>query len=359
MAAIRMLTGSAQASTTEVHASVHMSEDEADWLAVALGAGVRAGELLAFLAASTEHAAKMLYLSAAPTGTEALPAESLVAELPREGDGQPLALWVRVQQQWEGPVAAVAEKASRRVQRTPSGSYVVRSAYDGVDAETGAPKKRLSHTEIARLFGRWSDWDNAAIKGALLEQGVQRASVEGTRLEVTTLSNRLQLVMLAQQVFDEAEPMPARPPERRSFVVREEGEGSETAVNPTRRLSHAEISLKFGADEYDHRLVEVDVGQEGHAVRVRRGSGGVGVPPTKAKRRSFVVRTDEEGGESGLFKESKKALSHAEISLLHGSDEYSHRSVTIDTGGAAAAAGAADPDTGAALACRAAADDKT
>lgn len=350
---IRLLTGGAKAEASQIHMCVHMSEDPKDCLDVALGADVRVGNLLEFLSASTEHTAKVLYLSAVAAGAEELPADWIVADSVLPGV-TPAALWLRVQQKWEGPVAEAAEKAGhgRQLLRTPSGSYVVRGAYDGTD-ESGNPKRRLSHGVVSRLFGRWSDWDNEAIKDALLANGVQRASVEGERLHVARLTDRLQLVMLAQQVFDEEDPMPEKPV-RSSYVVRKgsEDHGAAVALHGAggaarRRLSHAEVSLHYGADEYEHRALEVEVGTAGKAIAVRRGSssstatgGGGGASPAKAKRCSFVVRDDDGKGETeSLFQAPKKGLTHAEISLLHGSDEYSHRVVTIEPSPSAVAEG--------------------
>jgi hypothetical protein len=87
-------------------------------------------------------------------------------------------------------------------------------------------------------------------------------------------------------------------------------------------MTHAEIALLHGSDEYTHRTFEApDVKQ------VKRNSifAGKDAPvisnTTKQRKSSFVVHTAE--GEGGA--ERKKSMTHAEIALLHGSDEYTHR----------------------------------
>ena len=98
---IRLLTGGAKAEASQIHMCVHMSEDPKDCLDVALGADVRVGNLLEFLSASTEHTAKVLYLSAVAAGAEELPADWIVADSVLPGV-TPAALWLRVQQKWLG-----------------------------------------------------------------------------------------------------------------------------------------------------------------------------------------------------------------------------------------------------------------
>jgi len=67
-------------------------------------------------------------------------------------------------------------------------------------------------------------------------------------------------------------PVAAKKPtnKRQSFIVHEEKE-PEKQITPGRKMSHAEVSLKFGADEYDHKSFEPVPGASGGAAPEPQG----------------------------------------------------------------------------------------
>ena len=66
------------------------------------------------------------------------------------------------------------------------------------------------------------------------------------------------------------------------------------AEDAPRKLSHAEVALHFGADEYSHKSVEM---------------------PDRGRSNSYVVRDEQPGAVS----------SHAQVSAMHGADDYTLR----------------------------------